>query len=94
MLEILLQDLRFALRMLQKNPDFASSGVSAIASTPLDLIHARDGSAREAIFTPASGLFTGQCLICSLKGEVKKKHNSVCWSVSCFAASLNEQDLF
>ena len=70
MLDILLQDLRFALRMLQKNPGFASSGVSAIASTPLALIHARDGSAKEAIFTPASGLFTGQCLICREIGKV------------------------
>jgi hypothetical protein len=30
----------------------------------------------------------------SLKGEVKKKHNSNGWSFSCFAAHLFEQGLF
>jgi hypothetical protein len=30
----------------------------------------------------------------SLKGEVKKKHNSDGWTFSCFAAQLFEQDLF
>jgi hypothetical protein len=30
----------------------------------------------------------------SLKGEVKKKHNSDGWTFSCFAAHLFEQDLF
>jgi len=30
----------------------------------------------------------------SLKGEVKKKHNSNGWTFSCFAAQLFEQDLF
>jgi len=33
-------------------------------------------------------------LISSLKGEVKKKHNSNGWSFSCFAAHLFEQGLF
>jgi len=32
--------------------------------------------------------------ISSLKGEVKKKHNSNGWSFSCFAAHLVEQGLF
>jgi len=32
--------------------------------------------------------------VCSLKGEVKKKHNSKGWIFSCFAAHLFEQDLF
>jgi hypothetical protein len=32
--------------------------------------------------------------ISSLKGEVKKKHNTVGWIFSCFAAHLCEQDLF
>jgi hypothetical protein len=33
-------------------------------------------------------------LISSVKGEVKKKHLSIGWSFSCFAAHAMEQDLF
>jgi len=36
----------------------------------------------------------GKLLICSLKGEVKNKHNRNGWIFSCFAAHLFEQDLF
>ena len=35
-----------------------------------------------------------QVLISSIKGEVKKKNRSNGWSFSCFAAHLNEQDVF
>ena len=34
------------------------------------------------------------CLVSSLKGEVKKKHDSNGCFFSCFAAHLFEQDLF
>src|SRR6266404_7772530 len=30
----------------------------------------------------------------AIKGEVKKKHVSIGWNFSCFAAHLNERDLF
>ncbi len=33
-------------------------------------------------------------LVCSIKGEVKKKHISFGWNFSCFAAHLIERDLF
>ena len=33
-------------------------------------------------------------LVSSIKGEVKKKHISVGWTFSCFAAHLIERDLF
>jgi hypothetical protein len=36
----------------------------------------------------------GQCLISSIKVEVKKKHFSFGWNFSCFAAHLIEPELF
>jgi len=33
-------------------------------------------------------------LVSSIKVEVKKKHPSNGWTFPCFAAPLNEQDLF
>jgi len=36
----------------------------------------------------------GQLLISSIKGEVKKKHTSLGWNFSCFAAPLIERNLF
>jgi hypothetical protein len=33
-------------------------------------------------------------LVSSIKGEVKKKHISVGWNFSCFAAHLIERDLY
>jgi len=39
-------------------------------------------------------LFDVESLVCSIKGEVKKKHHSNGWIFSCFAAHLFEQDLF
>jgi hypothetical protein len=35
-----------------------------------------------------------QCLISSIKGEVKKKHLFLGWKFSCFSAYSIEQDLF
>jgi len=37
---------------------------------------------------------SGQLLVCSIKGEVKKKHSRAGWDFSCFPAHLIEQDLF
>jgi hypothetical protein len=34
-----------------------------------------------------------QVLVCSIKGEVKKKHSCTGWNFCCFAAHLIEQDL-
>ena len=45
--------------------------------------------------SPAFRRGESQLVIGSLKGEVNQaKHNSVGWIFSCFAAPLNEQDLF
>ena len=53
-------------------------------------------SGREAVICTIDSSEQNYCqvLICSLKGEVKKKHNSNGWIFSCFAAHLFEQDLF
>jgi len=42
----------------------------------------------------SSEFLVSQLLVCSLKGEVKKKHHCNGWIFSCFAAHLFEQDLF
>jgi len=41
-----------------------------------------------------SPIACGKCLVCSIKGKVKKKHFSRGWNFSTFAAHLIEQDLF
>jgi hypothetical protein len=48
------------------------------------------------ISSPSYGFYlrVDHCLVCSIKVEVKKKHNSNGWNFSCFAAHLMEQDLF
>jgi hypothetical protein len=38
--------------------------------------------------------FPELCLVSSIKGEVKKKHDAIGWISFCFAARLFEQELF
>jgi len=43
---------------------------------------------------PVTWVLVSTSPVSSIKGEVKKKHLSIGWNFSCFAAHLSEQDLF
>src|SRR5260370_3756278 len=51
-------------------------------------------SITKAVIPVLPHLYTGKCLISSIKGKVKKKHSCNGRNFSCFGAHMIEQDLF